>query len=184
MLRVTLTDVESIAGFLEGRSASEDSISSVKSAHWLTLPTAEAWISSTWGELQSHLIAQLIPGVDRTADLSGQIDEALYWLAMREVRIENPVEVRAYLLRYSDLLLVIPAIWKKAVALLSPSTQFSLALYRDPEIQDEYLTLYARQQKYEEGILDLIHTINVECEELLSQFSGWFITTTDFRRPK
>lgn len=181
---VTLTDVESIAGFLEGRSASKDSISSEKEAHRLTLPTAETWISLTCSEWQSRLIAQLIPGAYRTADLTGQIDEVLNWLVVRDVRIENPVDVRAYLLRYSDLLLVIPTIWKKAVALLSPSTQFSLALYRDPEIQDEYLTLYARQQKYEKGILDLIHTINVECEELLSQFSGWFITTTDFRRPK
>jgi hypothetical protein len=184
MFGVTLTDVDSIAGFLEGRSASNDSISPEKSAHPLILPTAETWISSTWGEWQSHLIARLILGADRTADLTGQIDEVLYWLAIRDVRIENPVDVRAYLLQYSDLLLVIPAIWKRAVALLSPSTQFSLALYRDPEIQDEYLTLYARQQKYEGGILDLIHTINIECEELLSQFSGWFITTTDFRRPK
>jgi len=116
--------------------------------------------------------------------VTGQIDEVLNWLVVRGVRIENPADVRAYLLRYSDLLLVIPTIWKKAVALLLPSTQFSLALYRDPEIQDEYLTLYARQQKYEKGILDLIHTVNVECEELLSQFSGWFITATDFRCPK
>ena len=78
MLGVTLTDVDSIAGFLEGRSASKDSISPEKSAHPLTLPTAETWISSTWGEWQSHLIAQLILGADRTADLTGQIDEVLY----------------------------------------------------------------------------------------------------------
>lgn len=184
MLGATLTDAEFIAGFLKGISASKEDISSEKDAHRLILLTAETWISPTGSEWQSRPISQLVLGADRTADLTGQIDDVLNWLVVRDVRIENPVDIRAYLLRYSDLLLIIPTIWKKAVALLSPSTQFSLALYRDPEIQDEYLTFYARQQKYEEGILDLIHTINVECEELLSQFSGWFITTTDFRRPK
>ncbi len=184
MLGATLTDVESIAGFLRGRSASKENISSEKDVHWLTLLTAETWISSTCDEWPSRLIAQVILGADKTADVTGQIDEVLNWLVARDVRIENPAAVRAYLLRYTDLLLVIPTVWKKAVTLLSPDTQFTLALYRDPEIQDEYLTLYARQWKYEDCVLDMIRAINVECEELLSQFSGWFITTTDFRRPK
>jgi hypothetical protein len=180
----TLTDAAFIAGFLEGRSASNEDILPKKDSRLLILPAAEYWALSTGDEWQSRVLSQFVLGADKTTDLTGQIDDVLNWLVARDVRIENPADIRSHLLRYSDLLLVIPTIWKKAVGLLAPSTQFSLTLYRDPEIQDEYLTLYARQEKYEKGILDLLHIINIECEDLLSNFSGWFLTTTDFRSPK
>ena len=93
MLGATLTDAEFIASFLEGRSASKDNISSEKDAHRLTLLTAETWVSSTCGAWQSHPIARLIPGADKTADVTGQIDEVLNWLVVRGVRIEMILKI-------------------------------------------------------------------------------------------
>jgi hypothetical protein len=127
---------------------------------------------------------EYVLGTTRTTNVTGPIDETLNWIAEKGVRIENPANVRSYLFRYPDLLPIIPPVWEKASTLLLPTTQFTLALYRDPEISDEYLTMYARQPEYQRDILDVTRVVNVECEALLLGRSGWLLTTTDFRSPK
>jgi hypothetical protein len=107
----------------------------------------------------------------QSIDLTTPIEETLNWLVAKGARIESPLDVRAYLRQYTDLS-------------LHNATQFSLELYRDPEIDDSYLTLYVRRTSYEPGILDSIDEINLECELLLAGIRGWLITTTDFRMPR
>jgi len=61
--------------------------------------------------------------------------------------------------------------------------QLSLEVYRDPEIEDEYLTLYLRQQDYDRNLLEAIEDICEEYEEELAERSGSLLVTTDFRPP-
>jgi hypothetical protein len=82
------------------------------------------------------------------------------------------------------MLNVLPLVCKIAIDRGGSSSQLSLEVYRDPEIQDEYLTLYIRQSQYDESISKLIDEITVECQEYFSDSERWLIVTTDFRPPQ
>jgi hypothetical protein len=62
-------------------------------------------------------------------------------------------------------------------------SQIALKIYSDPEVTDEYLTLYIRQSQYSETILKSIADLRAEYEEDLTDSSGWFLVTTDFHPP-
>lgn len=61
--------------------------------------------------------------------------------------------------------------------------QISLELYRDPEIKDEYLTIYVRQSAYESDLIDQIDRLSEKLEEKLADENSWFLITTDFHPP-
>lgn len=117
-------------------------------------------------------------------DLTSQIEEVLSHLQEYWITIPKPTEVRYYLIRYPDLCNILPHICKIARDQFGIQTQLSLEIYSDPEIEDEYLTLYIRQQDYDQDILDKIEDIRAQYEAILSGKSGWFLLTTDFRPPK
>jgi hypothetical protein len=92
--------------------------------------------------------------------------------------------VRDYLLRYADMIDLVLSVCTSAREKFSAPTQLSLELYRDPEIEDEYLTLYVRQKNYEANILDTIENISAPFDAELSTKSGWLLATTDFSPPR
>jgi hypothetical protein len=67
---------------------------------------------------------------------------------------------------------------------LGTDVQLSLELYHDPEVEDEYPTLYVRQRNYQERILEMIESVREEYEGMLAKKTGWFHVTTDFRSPR
>lgn len=71
-----------------------------------------------------------------------QIVEVLNQLHQDWIKIPKPAEVRAYLLRYPDLTDLLPFICKIARERVGIRPELSLEVYHDPEIEDEYLTLY------------------------------------------
>lgn len=96
----------------------------------------------------------------------------------------NPDQVRDYLTQdqaFQELVLVI---CKRAREEFGPDTELSLELYRDPEIDDEYLTLYVRQPSYNADILDRIERVGQKFAEPLEKASGYLLLTTDFRPPR
>ena len=62
--------------------------------------------------------------------------------------------------------------------------QLSLELYRDPEVSDAYLTLYARQEDYEPGLMDELEEVSKQLDEHLEGTSGFLLLTTDFQPPR
>lgn len=60
-------------------------------------------------------------------------------------------------------------------------SQISVELYRDPEFDDEYVSIYVRQDSYDDDILDQIEEVCDEYEEALTNTSGWLLVTTDFK---
>ena len=61
--------------------------------------------------------------------------------------------------------------------------QITLDVYSDPEIEDEYLTIYVRQHQYDPDIMEQIDAICDQYEAALGDQQGWIVVTTDFRPP-
>lgn len=112
------------------------------------------------------------------------VELILDWLMHNKFIIQQPAEVREYLIQHSDLTNVLLYICATARKRMGTQTQLSLEMYHDPEIKDEYLTLYARQQQYDEQILNLIEEICTQHEIALTNSSGWLLVTTDFQPPR
>ena len=105
-------------------------------------------------------------------------------LKAMHVMIPEPSEVSEYLLAHSDLSCLIPPICCKLIKTFHEDAKLFLEIYRDPEIHDEYLTLYVRKNVYEEQILDCIDEAMAEFELALGSASGWLLVTTDFLLPR
>lgn len=115
-------------------------------------------------------------GMDETATV-------LRTLSSKRTVIPQPDAVQAYLTQYPDIRAVMQTICRTATVRFGEQVQLSLEVYRDPEIQDEYLTLYIRQDHYDEQLLTTIDGLSAECESLLMNTSGWLLVTTDFCSP-
>jgi hypothetical protein len=117
-------------------------------------------------------------------DTELSIETTLEYLALMQVAIPNPEEVRDYLCHYPDIIELVKFACEETRSRFSSSTQLSLELYCDPEIDDEYLTIYVRQKEYDKNIMDEIEKIrSIYCDELADK-TGYFLLTTDFQFPK
>ena len=110
--------------------------------------------------------------------------DPLYSLVPHGVLIPNPREVCAYLNECPDLGALLPAVCAETRREFGPEVELSLELYRDPEIDDPYLTLYVRQQPYDPNIMRRIERVSQQFNPALETVSGYFLIATDFRRPK
>jgi len=122
-----------------------------------------------------------------TSNIAGEVERALSQ-ALSRIRSEGtviprPFDVRGYLVRYPEMLEVAPAVCRAAARRFGTEAQLSLELYRDPEIEDEYLTLYIRQEPYEDDVMKRIEATWDECAEVIAGSSGWILVTTDFEPP-
>jgi hypothetical protein len=100
------------------------------------------------------------------------------------VALPCAADVRDYLLRHEDMVDLVAAACQIASTRFGKTSRLYLEVYHDPEIEDEYLTLYIRREKYDEQILDDIESASAEYQEDLVGKSGWFLLTTDFRHPR
>jgi hypothetical protein len=73
---------------------------------------------------------------------------------------------------------------KRTAQMFSRSGQVSLETYKDPEFEDEYLTLYVRQKQYDHAVLDAIKDLRTAYSGQLAEKSGWLLVTTDFQPPR
>lgn len=113
------------------------------------------------------------------------VEDALSALGSTRVTIPRPAEVREYLVQYPDMIALLLQVAVSASRRFGPATELSLELYRDPEIDDEYLTLYVRQRRYDaDTLLDEIEDLRAGCQAPLGETSGWLLVTTDFRPPR
>jgi hypothetical protein len=117
-------------------------------------------------------------------DSSLLIETMLEYLASIQVIVPNPEEVCDYLSRYPDIIELVMLACEETRNRFLLSTQLSLELYRDPEIDDEYLTLYVRQKEYEKDIMDKIEEIRLSYSDDLADKTSYLLLTTDFQFPK
>jgi hypothetical protein len=123
---------------------------------------------------------------DRTiADTTSRLEEVLTELLNEWfIEIQNVAEVKYYLRSHEDILDLVCGVCKGVREHFPSNTQLSLEVYHDPEMDDEYLTLYVRQEEYETDILRKIKVILSGYSDFLKGKSGWFLVTTDFQPPK
>jgi hypothetical protein len=116
------------------------------------------------------------------AEASSQIEKVLDWLQHNQVTVSQPAEVLNYLTRHLDMTELILPVCKMARTRFENRAEFYLEVYRDPEIDDEYLALYVRQKVYDDDVLKMIREISRESlYRGLEGKKGWFTITTDFK---
>lgn len=92
-------------------------------------------------------------------------------------------EIADYLERHQDVAELLSEVCQSARAEFGEQAELSLELYRDPEIADQYLTLYVRQPAYDRQIMARIENVRSHYRDKLSARSAWLHVTTDFRPP-
>jgi hypothetical protein len=115
-------------------------------------------------------------GVDAAAALSA--------LGAAEILVPVPEAVKEYISCYPDLGRLLPDVCGYVRQAFGFDVELSLELYRDPESNDRYLTLYVRQAKYEAAIMDRIEAVCQKFNHKLEEVPGYLLLTTDFRRPR
>jgi hypothetical protein len=101
-----------------------------------------------------------------------------------QVRIPSTGEVREYLSRYPELTDLVARAAASARERFREEAQVSLELFRDPEAEDEFLTLCVRMMEYPAGVMGTIEEIGCELDDDLAGMRGWFQVTTDFQHPR
>jgi hypothetical protein len=146
----------------------------------------------TLGKPEVHVLLSQFPLADAllrrrfdegTSSLTCAIESMLASVESAGVRIPMRDEVYFYLIRHHDLTDLVPVVVGAAWDRFGDRAQLSLEVYRDPEIEDEYLTLYVRQQRYDPEIMDRIKEAWLDYQDKLVGKSGWLLLTTDFCPP-
>jgi len=102
-------------------------------------------------------------------------------LAASAVEIRRVAEVRCYLDSHTDTYGVTEKVCKAARREFGPEAFLTLQVYRDPEIEDEYLALYVRLRAYGPDTLPRMRSVVDAFDNELCQTSGSILLTTDFR---
>jgi len=118
-----------------------------------------------------------------TSSLTCAIESMLASVESAGVRVRMRDEVYCYLIRHHDLTDLVPVVVGAALERFADRAELSLEVYRDPEIDDQYLTLYVRQERYDDTIMDTIKEVWREYQSDLADKSGWLLVTTDFGPP-
>jgi len=95
------------------------------------------------------------------------------------VLVSRTDEVNEYLLQFPDLLDIIVEIAEKVRRQLFEA-QLLLDVYRDPEVEDQFLVINARFNNYSDFVLKKIKEVRRGFHEILSQRRGRLLLTTDF----
>lgn len=120
---------------------------------------------------------------EEISDSTPKIDAVLSRLSSKDIAIPYPSDLRNYLLSHVDMLKLLLHASDLAFSHFGARAHLSLEVYQDPEIADEYLTMYIRLPKYDSTVMKQIKEIRKEYADLLKDASGWFLLTTDFKAP-
>lgn len=117
----------------------------------------------------------------KTRDISSTIEEAFANLSKR-ISIVLSSDVHDYLINNQDIVGILPDICNKVVGVFGNDSSFWLELYKDPEINDEYLTLFISQNLYSHSQADeIIDGIYDQFRNDLADTAGWILITEDHR---
>jgi len=110
-------------------------------------------------------------------------DACLASLGTMGVSTPDPHAVLDFLTRHPDLIEPVLAIGAEAMRQARSWDTWSIAPYRDPEVDSEYLTLWLRRTDYTDDTLAIVEAIGDLAEARLAGRSGWMLVSTDFRPP-
>ena len=76
---------------------------------------------------------------------------------------------------------MVPSVGARVREEFGKDAQLTLRLYRDPEIDDRYLSLNVRLVGYDDRTMERIDRVSEPFDEQLCNASGYLLVTTDFR---
>lgn len=133
---------------------------------------------------EQQLAALPVMSIPAPRDVPGAASVLLARLQSTGVVSRQWRAVQQYLERNPDLAAVLPAICEQARQEFARPDELAIELYRDPEIKDEYLTLYVRQPRYEADLMARIERLSDALGEQTASASGYLLLTTDFSAPR
>ncbi|NLB01170.1 MAG: hypothetical protein GX837_09490 [Methanomicrobiales archaeon] len=95
----------------------------------------------------------------------------------------HPGDVVDYLIQNPGLYDVVMHACSMTAEEFGSTSQIALDVFHDPESNDRYLTLYVRQERYEDDIITRMDRICNRYEPALMDLSGWLLLTTDYKPP-
>ena len=119
-----------------------------------------------------------------TTDASPEVESALACLRSARVKIPDPSAIRGYLHRFPDMIDLVHRVCDLAGEQFSSDAELALELYRDPEFEDPYLSLYVRSDHYPPRLFEAIEQVRSGYAVELAASRGWLQVTTDFRPPR
>ncbi len=118
-----------------------------------------------------------------TEATKARCDKVLTELSDSGIVLPNWQNVRRYVLGHTDMIDLLEPVCREVLDRFPRPSQVALELFEDPESDDQYLTLYVRQQQYDEDILDVLDEVSRQFDYILCDTSGWLLITTDFQDP-
>jgi hypothetical protein len=135
-----------------------------------------------------YLLSRNNPDIsfDGSSSMAILIDSDLSQLRNYPVNIKFTQfgKVFEYLLQYPNLSKLIKETCIDARAEFGPEAQLSLDFEQDPEFDQPSLTLYIRQKKYADDIMDRIDLFRSRFTDEIVKSSGDYFITTDFQNPR
>lgn len=101
-------------------------------------------------------------------------------LASPAADIESALDVRSYFDKHPDMPEVTERICQAARREFGPEASLTLLVYRDPEIEEEYLLLRVRLASYDTGTMRRVRSVSDPYEDELAGKSGAILVTSDF----
>jgi hypothetical protein len=98
------------------------------------------------------------------------------------VSIPQPREISAYRAAHPDLAPLLPKIARALRKAFGPSLPISLELYKDPEIDDRYLSFFVRPVGSVSAFIDELDEISRRFDPALAKVSGHFLLMPDLRK--
>lgn len=142
-----------------------------------------SWIGNIYSMDSIESLLQDYKVENRTGDITSGIESLLSLLMKDGIIIQNPDEIRHYLLQHQDMICIILPMCDKVREKFQHIAEISIDIYKDKEIVDTYIVIYIRQVEYTHEIIDIIDQISDKCEMLLYNKSGRLNITTDFKPP-
>ncbi len=113
-----------------------------------------------------------------------EIGQTIAVLEQNRIALPRPSLVGEYLARHPRMAQPLLVACTMVQTELGGQSRLSLDLYQDDEIDDEYLTLYVRQEHYTSSLMNEIEAVSEKCRPALAGVSGRLLITTDFRKPE
>jgi hypothetical protein len=99
-----------------------------------------------------------------------------------EIRVRRPDVVAGYVAAHPDVKDLVADMAAALVEeLRSERSEIELALYQDPEIDDQQLTFYVRVSEYDDSFMERIDAVSERVESGRPPTLDWVLVTTDFR---
>ncbi len=175
---------ESRQTYTEDRSCEAYSTPILYKSDWREFHERHAFDDTRYRPLLSAL-AEFSPitNLRYSSSITAEIEHVICGISGLVV-IPRPGEIREYLLRFPDIISILPCICFHTAMEFTTNDQISLELFRDRESEDRYLTLNIRQNTYAKDIMKQLERIWLNFESEIAKSKGWINITTDFRSPR